>query len=193
MTLNNHHAVIDNDFLDHLSTTRIRGLTDAQHLELFKTFFDALSIIPIVHPLVLQYEILADKDSIRPFFENNIVHPVSKDDILQNDPERALFYEVTVKDLYQKLTNELFPCEITDIWTDWIRGYSLGEVHSVVMCLLCNCTIFLSDDGDSKELQRIIETQSLGKVEVLNRAEVISKLPDGTFNKKTRSALTHKL
>ena len=72
---------------------------------------------------------------------------------------------------------------------------SLGEVHSVATCLTCGCGIFLSDDNDSKMLQRFIAEKSIGKISVYNRKELVDMHLDqgGTkLPRKVRQSLTHR-
>ena len=79
-----------------------------------------------------------------------------------------------VPELYNTLMGRRFP-EDKDVFTFWIRQNSLGEIHSVSMCLVSECAIFLSDDGDSKALKNIVNQRAMGAIEVFNRNEIVKQ------------------
>jgi hypothetical protein len=71
---------------------------------------------------------------------------------------------------------------------------SLGEVHSVALCVIRGCSIFLSDDGDSKQLKRIVEKYYLGNLNVYNRKELIESLSNPQIlSRHDRKAFSHGL
>lgn len=193
MMLDGNTAVIDNDFVSHLIETHL----DDNHLaELLKIIFSELGISIVMHPLVYEYELLKETPRITMLFDRDILNKVEFGDIHQDDPVKKAYYAFLVANLYRDLRGEPLPLSEEDIFTRWLRRVSLGEVHSVAMCLTCGCGIFLSDDGDSKALQNLIKDKALGNVCVYNRKELVdvhleqgqTKLP-----RKERQSLTHGL
>lgn len=98
----------------------------------------------------------------------------SFDDIFQGDEGKKAYYMFLVPELYNALMGRRFP-EDKDVFTFWIRQNSLGEIHSVSMCLVSECAIFLSDDGDSKALKNIVNQRAMGAIEVFNRNEIVKQ------------------
>lgn len=194
MCLDDMCAVVDNDFLQHMAETR---LTDEALVSALKTILSDLELTAVIHPLVLEKEVLKDKPRIRLLLEKAVVSAAAFDDIFLGDPgdlERRAYYLYLVKELYRHLQGEPLPVDGEDIFTYWIRGRSLGEVHSVSMCLVCGSGIFLSDDGDAKALESYVRRAALGSISVYRREELIDRhLQSGAakLSRHTRRALTH--
>ena len=72
------------------------------------------------------------------------------------------------------------------MFTYWIAGKSLGEIHPVSMRLICGCGIFLSDDDDSKYLKRIVDEDMLGSIEVYDRKEILNQIGSGVLIRPER-------
>lgn len=191
MELSERTAVVDNDFISHLAESK---LTDERLVEVLDIVFCDLGLSAAMHPLVYEYELLKDQDRISLLFDQNLIYKAEFIDILQDDPSRKAYYIYLITNLYRSFTGEAFPISGDDIFTHWVRRKSLGEVHSMVMCLICSCGIFLSDDGDSKVLRDHIERMSIGSVDVYSRHEFIEihmKEGETKFKRKERKALTH--
>lgn len=193
MQLNKHTAVIDNDFTDHLAGCH---LSNERLIEVLKLVFTELGLSAVMHPLVYQYELLIDKDRIKLLFEHNIISKAEFSDMFLGNNGRKQYYIDLIEDLYELLTGNKPPISGENILTSWVRGKSLGEVHSVAMCLLCGCGIFLSDDGDSKQLKSILDKKTIGTIDVYSREDFINKhMSEGEtkLNRKERKSLTHVL
>lgn len=191
MTLDGNTAAIDNDFTGHLVEAH---LDDDRLVYLLNTIFSELGLSAVMHPLIYEYELLKDKPRIAMLFNLGIVNKAEFVDIHQNDPVKKSYYAFLVQNLYRDLNGESLSLSGEDIFTEWKSRSSLGEIHSVAMCLICDCGIFLSDDGDSKILQNLIQDKALGNICVYNRKELIdvhlengeTKLP-----RKDRLSLAH--
>lgn len=184
MKIDKHSAAVDTDFINHVAEINQPGANVAKLLD---AVLSGVNLSAIVHPLVYKYEVLADDPKVRVFFEKGIIAQPTFEDILQGNAEREGYYKYLIPELYNILhANDPLP-EGIDVLTYWMRRKSLGEIHSVAMCLVCGCGIFLSDDGDSKILSRTIQQRSLGEIQVYNRKEILDisqedadpKLPKG--------------
>ena len=191
MKIDEQAAVIDNDFTNHLAETR---LADDHLIKVLNTIFSELDLSIIMHPLVYQHELLSDRPRVKMLFDSGVVSKAEFPDIHQNDAGKKAYYIYLVTNLYRALKGEPLPVSGEDIFTYWKRRISLGEVHSVATCLTCGCGIFLSDDGDSKTLQNFVEDQSIGKINVYNRKELVeAHLEQGETKllRKDRQSLAH--
>lgn len=191
MRIDAHTAAIDNDFINHLVETKF---DDEKLVAVLSIVFSELNLSAIMHPLVYEKELLKDNARIKLLFGSNVVSNVSFDDILQNDAARKDYYIYLVTELYRSLNGDELPAIGEDVFAYWAHKKSLGEIHSIAMCLICECGVFLSDDKDSKALKRYVERSSIGKVDVYNREEFINKhMQEGItkINRKARQALAH--
>ena len=194
MKIDEQTAVVDNDFTNHLAEAH---LDDDQLVELLHTLFSDLDIMFAIHPLVYQYELRQDLPRIRLLFDRGVVAKAEFADIHQNDDGKKAYYTYLVENLYRAISGDALPASLSDesLFTCWMSRSSLGEVHSVATCLTCGCGIFLSDDNDSKMLQRFIAEKSIGKISVYNRKELVDMHLDqgGTkLPRKVRQSLTHR-
>jgi len=165
--------MIDNDFFSHAIEM---NTTPNNIFRILKEVFSELEIEPTLHPLVYQNEVLISNTIIKAVLDNNIIKVASFDDIHQNDEGIKLYYSFLITELYKKLTGLELDLQNDTVFSFWKKGMSLGEIHSLTTCLICGCSIFLSDDGDSQRLKHIIENNSLGKVEVHNRQAVVDMI-----------------
>lgn len=191
MRLDERTAVVDNDFISHLAESR---MTDERLIDVLNLVFCDMELAAAMHPLVYEYELLKDQKRISLLFSENLIYKANFTDIIQDDPDKKAYYIYLLKSLYHSLTGEKFPIPDEDIFTSWIRRKSLGEVHSIVMCLICGCGIFLSDDDDSKVLKMHMERMLIGTVAVYSRDEFIHiHMEKGKtkLNRKERQTLTH--
>lgn len=179
---------IDNDFLSHVAESK---LTVEVVKSTLSTSFSILSRTAIIHPLVYSHEVMIDNPIIKSIFQDGIIVRPTMPDIIGEAEEKKEYYCYLVNELYASL--HATPIPVSDILTDWKRGSSLGEVHSLTLCVLTNCAMFLSDDAGSKQLKGIIEQKSLGRVEVYNRKEFFS-IPAITnvVKRDTRHKVEHK-
>ena len=106
-------------------------------------------------------------------FDRGVVAKAEFADIHQNDDGKKAYYTYLVENLYRAISGDALPASLSgeSLFTCWMSRSSLGEVHSVATCLTCGCGIFLSDDNDSKMLQRFIAEKSIGKISVYNRIQ----------------------
>ena len=136
----------------------------------------SLDLCAVIHPLVQHDKELNPKNEIiSKLFSEAVIRILSFDqDIFQSHTARETYYRFLVSELHRRLTGTGLINGV-DVVMYWKCQSSLGEVHSVAMCLVCGFGLFLSDDRDSKALKQIVEQQSLGQIDIYNRQEVLDR------------------
>lgn len=193
MTLDAHTAVVDNDFINHLVES---NLDDTKLIAVLNIVFSDLGLTAVTHPLVYDHEVMHDHARTKLLFDKKTVQKAEFSDIFQGDASKQAYYIFLVTQLFRKLTGNTLPVSGNAVLSYWVRKNSLGEVHSISMCLICQSGIFLSDDGDSKKLKKYVEQMALGKVDVYNRTEFFNKHMNEGANKLARTerrSLTHSI
>ena len=184
-------AAVDTDFINHVLESRT---TNDVSMYLAKVLTD-LGLSAIMHPLVYENELDKNSIKINKLFEDKIISKVEFNQILPNEAARE-YYIFLVKELLFVLLGDHSISEYTahDIFDVWKRKSSYGEVHTISMCLIMECGIFLSDDADSMKLKCIIEERKLGEIQVYNRREIIKKHTEEAeiqIPRKERIKITH--
>lgn len=159
-------VAIDNDFLSHL--VDIQQVSDL--FTLITRFFNAIGVSPEMHPLVFTNEAKPNQKEISiKLFSENVIGILDFDSICC-DPSKKKYYEMQIRQVYHDFTGEIYPCN--NVCEQWKTRKSLGEVHTVVLCVFLGCDCFLSDDKDaSKKLGRIINKLMSKPIEVKNRQD----------------------
>ena len=188
MTIDERSAVVDNDFAGHLADSK---LNDARLIELLNIAFSKSELTAVMHPLVYEKELLKTNRRIMLLFQALIFQKAEFNDIFQNDSGKRTYYILMVKELYKALTGKVLDASGDKVLSHWVRKSSLGEVHSLSMCLVCNCGIFLSDDSDSKKIQDYIENKVLVKLNVYDRTEFLDERLQDEASRSERRSLTH--
>lgn len=190
MQLDENCAAIDTDFNNHLIESEI---------ELNETIYWAtialaeLELIAVIHPGVYEHELLHNNISILKLFEKNVITKIEYTDIFDTDDKKT-YYSYLVTELFYSINGEELPFSGDEIFTSWQKRKSLGEVHTLSMCMTSGCGIFLSDDKGSKTLEKHIQKSFGGSVRVFNRDEFFEKhKKEGTTTipRKIRKKLTH--
>ena len=190
MQIDSSTAVVDNDFIIHLVESR---LDDDVLLNSIRRIFDDLGLTALIHPLVYEKELPRDNVRVKLMFRQSIIQKVQFADIFQNE-EQEEYYYFLVQELYHARTGNDFPASGKEIQVYWKRRDSLGEVHSISMCMVCGCGIFFSDDKDSKWLGNYIRNKAMGSITVYNRTELVDKYLEEsteTILRAVRKSLTH--
>lgn len=190
--INEHSVAIDNDFIGHLVDTE--SVEPDELGKILDIVFSALGLCAIIHPLVYEKEVPKENGKIMQLFKENVIHNVEFSDITGGDEGKERYYAYAVKYLYHELSGENFPVEHGDVFNFWKARSSLGEIHTVAMCIVCACGIFLSDDKDSKELAGLIKNKFAVEVSVYNRKEFFTKHQKEAkepLQRKVIRALTH--
>ena len=172
MQIDNSTAIVDNDFINHLASSRI---ADDLLVCTLLDIFNSLSVAAAIHPLVYDKELFPQTDRIKLLFQKEVIRRLTFDDAFEQDSDKETYYCYLVAELYSYLNGYSLPVAGREVLNYWKRRESLGEVHSLSLCLVCDCGIFLSDDSDSKRLAEYIIRKSLGTVCVYNRKELIDK------------------
>lgn len=197
MQLNEKTAVVDTDFLLKLSESNLsydKKTSIAKLIEVVEAIFSDLDLNVVVHPLVHQNELISPNECICELFAKRLIERASFDDILQGDSEKTAYYTYLVMELYHLINGVSFPFEESAVLYKWCSGKSLGEVHSLSMCLVCKCGLFLSDDADSKKIEVIIRDNFGGCVKVYKRKELIvqhSNAKKTSLSRSIRQSLSH--
>lgn len=190
MKIDASSAAVDNDFLNHIAETK---LPREDIVRILAEVFSGLRVSGIIHPLVFEKEVLSSDSTISYIFEQGIIGQPPFEDIFGCDKNKEKYYCYLIPELFKSLTGQAFP-DPQNVCTYWVRQQSLGEIHSVGMCLICNCGVFLSDDNDSKALRNIVEAHSLGRINVYNRSDAIAqyeKCECAVLNRKEKRVFSH--
>lgn len=191
MKIDSTCAAIDNDFIGHLAESE---LSEKDLIDSLSTIFKELNITAIIHPLVHKNELLLDKRRICLFFDENLVKCVDYSSIFSDNLDKKAYYFHLVAEFFGYLNNEDLPVQGEDILCFWEKNKSLGETHSLAMCLVMPCGLFLSDDEDSQKLRKYIYRHSIGKVRVYDRKTLIDehfKKGESKIKREKRRSLAH--
>lgn len=202
-------AAIDNDFLCHLMETDLTkaGYQQESLHDFISEFLRQISPEVVMHCVVYENELMYSSNSqtlrtaAKQLFDEGVIRKYDWNEIFP-DAVREKYYEMVLEDLYESWKGEPFP--VVNWKQDWQRKSSLGETHTIAMCVMIGCRIFLSDDKGAAALAGIldqkladgiqvcgIDTAADGQVslKVYNRAESLREISFG--NKKLRRALGH--
>lgn len=186
-------AAIDNDFVMHLAEI---DWTLKELDEKVRLYFFGMEVCPIMHELVYTHEMeggadFKDKTRALSFFQENIIQIKEMNSFLETDAKKQ-YYEIVFKEIYRDFKG-ILPEGIKDILKDWKSRASLGETHTVTMCFVLGCDVFLSDDDDSKELAKILKSKQAFSIRVYTRGEAMEALKKdfSKLNKHDRRALKH--
>ena len=185
-----HSAAVDTDFISHVADMHFPIEKTAS---IFAKVMQELGYEAIIHPLVYEKEILLEKQKY--FIVKGIINLPTFEDLFSGDLEKKAYYTILFAELFKKLNGVELDLGKIDVFTYWKVKSSMGEAHTIAMCLVCGCGIFLSDDDDSKKLQLIVRNNALGSITVYNRDECISQLKERgetSLSKRERKAFTHK-
>ncbi len=186
MKVNDKTVAVDNDFISHISDTSM-NIDDI--IKNTREIFMHFDMVAIIHPLVYKYEVPIGNQRFNKIFDAQVIQIIEFKDVFPENSEEKLYYIYLVKELFGSLSGEQMPFSDDEILCSWIRGKSLGEIHSLSMCLICDSSLFLSDDNDSKKLKKIIEQKNLGKINVYNRKELMETYRSSGGNSVSRTDL----
>lgn len=139
MQIDNSTAIVDNDFMNHLVDSK---LSDEQLTANLQAIFNSLELSVTVHPLVHEHEVLRDNKRIQILFQKSIVQQMAFTDAFESNSDAEAYYCYLVRELYGHLKGTEFPVTGRGVLTYWKRKESLGEIHSMSMCMICGCGIF---------------------------------------------------
>ena len=198
MVIDEGSTVIDNDVINRIAEM---DKSCEEMADIVRAVFQALKLDVIIHPLVYKNEVMHTDGKTAYLFDQKLIAVPETEDIYQSDPTKKAYYERVVRELFYRLNgrqlDEAFKradqkeAPKVDVFTDWKRGISLGEIHSLGMCLVCGCKLFLSDDSDARKLRKDIEDSAMGAVEVLSRRDIAERLPEGVLVRRDRKAFAH--
>lgn len=189
-------VLVDNDFICHLSESKLQ-VEDICNAVIIA--MDRLDKQASIHTLVKQHELdisaqASKNDLINSLISQKILTEVMFFDIFDTDNDKQAYYDLLVQDFYYAQNKEamiLNPGET--VLTYWKSQKSLGEIHSLATCIICDCGIFLSDDKDSKKLADYINRKYMGNITIYNRHEFFDlKSISNELSRSIRRALSHK-
>lgn len=184
-------AAVDADFVIHIAQIKRPPVEAA---EILSRVLTAMELCAVVHPLVYQNELDKENDVISNLFCEHVLKDLKFDDIFQGNRGKEAYYQYLVSELYRHLKGESFPLlKGQNVLTYWKHQASLGEIHSVAMCLICEFDLFLSDDRDSKALKQIVKQKMLREITIYNRQEVLEQCKaECGLSRTDRRAFAHK-
>lgn len=186
--LDENCACVDTDFLIHVAETKCAAIDLLKYLAIA---FEKLGLCGVMHPLIYEKELPQDMPIIQQVFEDQIIQVVDLDSLfsVEDGESKKAYYSLLVPELFKRLTGQNFPVE--DIFNEWKRKCSFGEVHSIALCLVFGCRLFLSDDSDSKQLRKFIDSD-LATFEVLTRKDFFNSRELGNeIPRPIRRQLSH--
>lgn len=180
-------AVLDTDFILKIADIHTPRVDTA---DLFVRLMDGLACNPVVHPYVMEHELLAC-GLAKELERTGELRTLSYEEFM---PQNQLFYEKAFREMYHILTfedcgEEREPDQ--DIYTHH-AGKSYGEIHSLIMANQLQIPIFYSNDHGAKTLCRRF---AAGRVHALTMQEVKEQLtagPECPINGKEWKCLTRK-
>ena len=190
MIVDHTAAVFDTDFTNHIYDTK---LAIEKIGEILCQLLRAMKLRGIMHPLVYKHEFVQLNGRTAALFEQEIIAVPALEDLFQQDEVRRTYYcDFLVPQLYRQMNGKSLPPD-WNILSSWNAGQNLGEIHSIAMCLICGCGIFLSDDSDAKKIRNLIAEQMPNSIQVYNRAEVMDQFGKlAGISRSDRKALAHK-
>lgn len=163
-------ALIDNDYIQHLMQINLEN--EELWLNLIQRLFSALGYKIKIHELVYKNELMDKgtsenmKKKSRNLVNNEIVTIACVEEI-RTDYMQKMYYEMIFEEICRYILGEM---PVGNVWTEWRRKSSLGEIHSLSMCATLGYDLFLSDDSDSKEIMRFIDEKFVDQnIKVFNR------------------------
>lgn len=172
MIINSNCAAIDNDFINHLAEAKI---SDEDLVELLNIIFKDLKLTVIIHPLLYKNEVMKEYQRVKLLFDKGIINQITLSDIFEDDPEKKKYYFHLIAEFFGYLNDQDLPVTGEDILSYWMKDKSLGEIHSLAMCLITTCGLFLSDDEDAQKLRKYIYRHLCKKVRVYDRSLLIDE------------------
>ena len=183
--LDSNCALIDNDFLNHAIETS----PDVEHIcTLLNTIFDVLNKTPMIHPWISSYEVMWDNQRVNEVISNSKIQKATWDDIHGQQIPQKEYYEILFKELFKKIYG--MSLGTNDIFSYCVRGNSLGELHNIAACMICDCNLILSDDKDTKTFKAFFSRSMVCNFEVYTRRELVEKIR-GLEGAPKRSELRH--
>lgn len=184
MRINESTALVDTDFVIHIA--RIKR--DCEKIcDLLREVFLRLEVDAAVHPLVYDHEMPKTDEIINKFFDDDIIARPSFTEIFDGCDNKDAYYTYVVSELYCRFKglyqeSDYQGLDYHDVYTYWEKGESLGEIHSIALCMVFCCGMFLSDDGDSKQIEKFAREVCTGTLRVYNRKDIISIAQEQGFN-----------
>lgn len=168
MQVDSNSVAIDNDFLQKALEMQRE---EERIIYILSKLFQCIGHNPVIHPLVFQKEVMHNSITEK-LFAQQIIGTPTWEEIHQNNEAKIQYYTYMLLELYNKFWGVPLDLGKSTVFTYWKREKSLGEIHSLAMCLLCNCGMFLSDDDDSQRISKLIESYFNKKIVVYTRENV---------------------
>lgn len=171
-------ALIDNDFIQQLA-----GLDyeDDKWIKMLSAMFEGLGCKAGIHELVYHNEMMdggasaKTRGRIQNLCDNQVVEIKPLDEIKSNIIKKK-YYEMVFKEICKEFHGYVIDI---DIFYDWKKKCSLGEIHSLTMCASEGYGIFLSDDHGSKKIAEVINARFVPgekAIKVYDRKEAVDIL-----------------
>lgn len=136
-------VIVDTDFLNHF----IKSPNGENVLNSIVEFFD---FDLVMHPWVYDREIKNIFTPVQQYVDKHI--QVYEYNTFIKDDDDEYLYAVTFKSLYEAMNNKPIPIDPLHFRTYKHSGENLGEIHSIILSMLMEIPILLSDDHKAKEV-----------------------------------------
>lgn len=160
-------SLVDTDFAIHASNV---DLPLSRIKEIFSLIEEKVGML-YVHPLVFKNEWKLELNPrLKKIVDENVFNFCSLYDFFERDSDEEKYYRIYTQNMIKKVSSLVI--EEKDILTTWITGKSFGEIHSLILCLVCDCACFLSDDNDSRYVGEIIKKEYGEVITIYNRSKL---------------------
>lgn len=173
---NRREVIIDNDFLQCLTS-------EDKNTFFFLKVMKELNVQPVVHPYVRKREMFAS-----PYAEELIgtgeLKALEYSDFITKANET--YYKQMFENIYKEMNGTKVTFRNCDVFTFYKAGCNLGEIHSLLLGLVCDYDVFLSNDQGAKDFaERKISAKSRIQVkDVIDVFEGIAANPNSEITKK---------
>ncbi len=191
MHLNKNTVLVDTDFIINIIETKLEVDVIIKNLN---ELFAHLEVSAVIHPLVHEKEIPQNNQKLNRIFDEGSIKIMTFDDIFNGDKDKKAYYIYIFKELYNSLWGTPIQLQDDEVFTKWMSSKSLGEIHSITTCVICEAKVFLSDDGDSKHLRDHIKNNLMVEITVYDRKELFDEYlkTGGTqIPRKERQKMAH--
>lgn len=188
MIIDNNNLFVDTDALTKL--TEIKKPAD-EVTHLINKLFKKINKKALLHPLVYGNEVFTDRHILLQLIKQKTIEVPTIEDVYSNDDVKKQYYIMYVSEFYNMLNDQTIPVDGDDVLKYWKAKESLGESHAIAACVLNECDLFLSDDSDSKTLEKMIEKRQMGTLHVYNRSEIVNFDGAAELSRAEKRLITH--
>lgn len=171
-------VVLDTDFIEGITSYQ-----DGNGADLFRRVFEALGLVPVVHPYVAEHELVFNHVAQELIAEGALI-VIPYNDFLPNDDYKKELYNHNFRDIHGIIKEEnalhrqgpgIPEISPTDSIFSRHGKSSFGEVHSILMAAELGIPLFFSNDRDACTAAKRYSRNRL----VVKNAEQVAELLRG--------------